>query len=142
MLDVNIKIKINSMGKKSCLCVVLAAVLVFSSLLTSCSSYEEEYYYVRDTVVVKKDTIIREERPVEPLRLKLVIQIASFSNQKSAEDFSIQVKEKLNSYPDIRTIQGMYVVTVGSYNNNNQAEEYLNFVKARGFNNAFIKNLD
>ncbi len=127
--------------KKLIISLFLPAFLILSFCFTSCDSSNSEIYVIRDTVVIEVDSLIKKQKKAEPLKLNLAIQIAAFSIKAHAEDFSIQVKESLNTYPDIKTGNNeLFLVTVGSFSNNKKAEEYLIYVKSRGFRDAFIKN--
>ena len=121
---------------------LLVSFLLFS-LLTSCtSSDDEDIYVLRDTVILNVDTLIKEQRNVQKLNLVFVIQLASFKEMNYAETFRDQAKEKLNVIPDVRKTSTFYHVTVGKFNDAKSAQDYLNFVKSRGFQNAFVKSID
>jgi len=127
--------------KKLIVSLFLPAFLLLSFWFTSCDSSNSEIYVTRDTVVIDVDTLVKEQKKAMRVKLNLFIQIAAFSNRVHAEDFSVKVKESLNTYPEIKTDNNnFFLVTVGSFTDNKKAEEYLIFVKSRGFKDAFIKN--
>jgi len=121
----------------------ILVTLLLVSLMSSCSSGDDEDIYVlRDTVVLNVDTLIKEQRSVQRVNLTYVIQLAAFKEQSYADAFVTSAKEKLNSIPDIRKTGNIYLVTVGKFNEAGSAQDYLNFVKSKGFSNAFIKSLN
>ena len=121
----------------------ILVTLLLVSLMSSCSSSDDEDIYVlRDTVVLNVDTLIKEQRNVQKVNLKFVIQLAAFSDQSNADAFIISAKEKLNSIPDTRKSGNVLLITVGKFSDATSAQDYLNFVKSKGFTNAFVKSLD
>jgi cell division septation protein DedD len=111
--------------------------------VSSCtSSDDEDIYVLKDTVVLNVDTLIKEQRNVQRVNLSYVIQLAAFREQSHADAFILSAKEKLNSIPDLRKTNGVFLVTVGKFNEAGSAQDYLNFVKSKGFTNAFIKSLN
>lgn len=121
----------------------ILVTLILVSLMSSCSSSDDEDIYVlRDTVFLNVDTLIKEQRNVQKVNLKFVIQLAAFSDQSNADAFIISAKEKLNSIPDTRKSGNVLLITVGKFSDATSAQDYLNFVKSKGFTNAFVKSLD
>jgi hypothetical protein len=121
----------------------ILVTLLLVSLMSSCTtSDDEDIYVLRDTVVLNVDTLIKEQRNVQRVNLSYVIQLAAFKEQIHADAFILSAKEKLNSIPDLRKINGVFLVTVGKFNEAGSAQDYLNFVKSKGFTNAFIKSLN
>ncbi len=113
------------------------------SLMSSCSpSDEEDIYVLRDTVVLNVDTLIKEQRNVQKVNLTFVIQLAAFKEQGYADAFSVSAKEKLNSIPDVRKSGSVFLVTVGKFFDAASAQDYLTFVKSKGFTNAFVKSIN
>lgn len=121
--------------------ILMTFILV--SLMSSCSSSDDEDIYVlRDTVVLNVDTLIKEQRNVQKVNLTFVVQLAAFKEQSSADAFSVSAKEKLNSIPDVRRSGSVYIVTVGKFFDAASAQDYLSFVKSKGFTNAFVKSIN
>lgn len=121
--------------------ILMTFILV--SLMSSCSSSDDEDIYVlRDTVVLNVDTLIKEQRNVQKVNLTFVVQLAAFKEQSSADAFSVSAKEKLNSIPDVRRSGSVYIVTVGKFFDAASAQDYLSFVKSKGFANAFVKSIN
>lgn len=112
------------------------------SLMSSCTSSDDDIYVIRDTVVLNVDTLIKEQRNVQKINLTYVIQLAAFKEQSYADAFIISAKEKLNSIPDVRKSGSLFLITVGKFNEASSAQDYLNFVKSKGFTNAFIRSLN
>jgi hypothetical protein len=123
---------------------IIPVTVFFSVMFYSCSSDvydEDDIIVVRDTITIKIDTTIKEQREMEKLRLMLVIQLGAFSNKDYAALFASSVSEKLSRDADVRTAGNLYIVTVGSFTDANKAEDYLMFVKSKGYDKAFIKNI-
>jgi cell division septation protein DedD len=122
---------------------IILVTFLLLSLVSSCtSSDDEDIYVLKDTVVLNVDTLIKEQRNVQRVNLSYVIQLAAFREQSHADAFILSAKEKLNSIPDLRKTNGVFLVTVGKFNEAGSAQDYLNFVKSKGFTNAFIKSLN
>jgi hypothetical protein len=121
---------------------ILVAFLLVSLISSCTSSDDEDIYVLRDTVVLNVDTLIKEQRNVQKVNLTFVIQLAAFKEQNHADAFITSAKEKLNSIPDIRKSGSVFLVTVGKFNDAGSAQDYLNFVKSKGYTNAFVKSLD
>lgn len=129
--------------KKVYLLPLIIVTITLVSLISSCSSSDDDDIYVlKDTVVLTVDTLIKEQRVVQKVNLVFVIQLAAYKEQSSADALVTSAKEKLSVIPDIRRNGGLYLVTVGKFNDANSAQDYLNFVKSKGYTNAFIKSLD
>lgn len=130
--------------RKALIYPIILVSLLTVSMLSSCSSSgdDEDIYVLRDTVILNIDTLIRETRNQQKLNLTFVVQLAAFKEMKYAEIFKDKVKDKLNVVPDLRKSGDVYHVTVGKFNDAASAQDYLNFVKSKGFTNAFVKSLD
>lgn len=135
------KHKIKIMKKVFILPLILVTFLLVS-FISSCSSGDDDIYVLKDTVVLTVDTLIKEQRAVEKVDLTYVIQLVAYKERSSADAFVTSAKDKLNVIPDVRRSGTVYLVTVGKFNDANSAQDYLNFVKSKGFTNAFIKSLD
>jgi hypothetical protein len=123
---------------------VIPVTVLFSVLFYSCSSDvydEEDIIVVRDTITIKIDTTIKEQREMEKLRLMLVIQLGAFSNKDYADLFASSASEKLSRDTDVRNVGNLFIVTIGNFTDANKAEDYLMFVKSKGYDKAFIKNI-
>ncbi len=122
---------------------LILVTFILVSLISSCtSSDDEDIYVLKDTVVLNVDTLIKEQRNVQKVNLTYVIQLAAFREQSHVDVFLVSAKEKLNSIPDVRKSGSIISVTVGKFNDATSAQDYLNFVKSKGFSNAFVKSLD
>jgi len=121
----------------------ILVTFILVSLMSSCtSSDDEDIYVLKDTVVLNVDTLIKEQRNVQKVNLTFVIQLAAFREQSYADAFIVSAKEKLNSIPDVRKSGNVFSVTVGKFNDATSAQDYLTFVKSKGFTNAFVKSLN
>lgn len=118
---------------------------IFSVFFYSCSSDvydEDDIIVVRDTVTIKVDTTIREQREMEKVKLLLVIQLAAFNSKDRADVFADDAKTKLTGEEVVvRKAGDIFAVTVGTFAGTQKAENYLYYVKSKGFDKAFIKNI-
>ena len=121
--------------------------LIMTMLFFSCTGDEnntgdEDTVVLRDTVILKVDSLVRDKRNLTKVNLNLVIQLAAFRLRSNADAFALTAHNKLNANIEIRKIGSVYVVTVGNFSEGSGAEDYLRYVKSKGFDNAFIKNLE
>lgn len=119
--------------------------VLFSIIIYSCSHdvYDEsDVVIVRDTVTIITDTTLKEQRETEKLRLFLVVQLGAFSSREHAENFLSDARGKLTGEEvTIRRTGNIYAVTVGTFTDTKKAEDYLYYVKTRGYEKAYIKNI-
>ena len=124
-------------------------LLIGSALFYSCSSsdtdeidedFKRELVVVVDTVVVRTDTIKTELKRVKAIKLNLTVQIGAFVNQDNATQFVSDARERLNTMVDMNHRSGVYKITVGKFDNSERADAYLQFVKSKGYEDAFISN--
>ncbi len=115
---------------------------IIASLLSSCTSSDEEVIVVRDTVVITVQPPVKNQVSVETINKRFVIQLAAFNKEENVNAFVKQAKEKLGETPEIRKYGNIFVVTVGTYNYANSAQDYLTVVKSKGFKDAFVKAID
>lgn len=124
---------------------ILPVAAIFSVMLYSCASDvydEDDIIVVRDTVTIVTDTTITEQRDMEKLRLLLVIQLGAFSSRDHADNFMSTAREKLTGEEVIvRKTGNIFAVTIGSFTETRKAESYLYYVKSKGYDKAFIKNI-
>lgn len=124
---------------------ILPIITVLTFIISSCSSDvydEDDIIVVRDTVMIVTDTTIKEHREMEKLRLFLVIQLGAFSSRDYADNFLSSAREKLSGEEVVvRKTGNVYVVTVGTFTDTRKAEDYLYYVKTKGYDKAFIKNI-
>ena len=126
-------------------------LLIGSALFYSCSSsdtdevdedFNKELVIVVDTVVVRTDTIKTELKKVKAIKLNLTVQIGAFVNQDNATQYVSDARERLNTMVDMNLKGGVYKITVGKFDNSERADAYLQFVKSKGYEDAFISNTD
>ena len=126
-------------------------LLIGSALFYSCSSsdtdeidedFKKELVIVIDTVVVRTDTIKTELKRIKAIKLNLTVQIGAFVNQDNATQYVSDARERLNTMVDMNHKGGVYKITVGKFDNSERADAYLQFVKSKGYEDAFISNAD
>lgn len=120
--------------------VIFACFIIIVSAL-SCSS-GDDIYVIKDTIVVNSDTVIKETRKIVNPNLTYIVQLAAFKEQSYLDDFVKKAKEKLNTIPETIKSGNLIIVTVGKFKEAKAAQDYLTFVKSKGYQNAFIKSLD
>jgi hypothetical protein len=124
---------------------ILPVAAIFSVMLYSCASDvydEDDIIVVRDTVTIVTDTTMKEQRDMEKLRLYLVIQLGAFSSRDHADNFMSAAREKLiGEEVIVRETGSIFAVTIGSFTDTRKAEDYLYYVKSKGYDKAFIKNI-
>lgn len=103
---------------------------------------DEEVIVIEDTVYVKIDTFIQRQKTPEKLNLRIVVQLAAFSKKENADEFVKKAKEKLGFFPDVTYFENHYIVTVGSFTDASKAEDYLNYIRSKGFSEAFIRKVN
>lgn len=125
-------------------------LLLISStfMFSACTSSEDKKEWddglvvVVDTVVVRTDTIKTELKKVESIKLNLTVQLAAFVNKDNADQFVTDARERLNTMVDVKFAKGIYKITVGKFDDSDRANAYLDFVKSKGFEDAFVNNAD
>ncbi len=126
--------------------VLLLVSLTF--LFSACSSsddskeWDDGLVVVVDTVVVRTDTVKTELKKVESIKLNLTVQLAAFVNKDNADQFVTDARERLNTMVDTKFVKGIYKITVGKFDDSERANAYLDFVKSKGFEDAFVSNAD
>jgi len=128
--------------KKTHIIAFLILSFLIASFITSCTTSDEEVIVVRDTVVITVTPPLKDQVSVETINKRFIIQLAAFNKEENVNTFVKQAKEKLGETPEIRKYGNIFVVTVGTYNNANSAQDYLTVVKSKGFQDAFIKSID
>ena len=117
-------------------------------LFFSCSSsynddeLDDGIVVVVDTVVVRTDTVKTELKKVESIILNLTVQLGAFVNKDYDDQYVSDARERLNTMVDIKLNKGIYKITVGKFDNSERANSYLEFVKSKGFEDAFLSNAD
>ena len=124
-------------------------------LIAGCGSgeYDLDQYelnYTEKTVKVdtlKKITInendqIKEDKkdPVQKDIYTYVVQIGAFVNQPNFERFFQTAKQILGDGVYYEQTNNLYKVRVGNFGNRAEAIKYLEFVKTKGYLDAFIYN--
>jgi len=123
---------------------LISSTFIFSACTSSDDSkeWDDGLVVVVDTVVVRTDTIKTELKKVESIKLNLTVQLAAFVNKDNADQFVTDARERLNTMVDTKLTKGVYKITVGKFDDSDRANAYLDFVKSKGFEDAFVNNAD
>lgn len=123
---------------------LISSTFIFSACTSSDDSkeWDDGLVVVVDTVVVRTDTIKTELKKVESIKLNLTVQLAAFVNKDNADQYVIDARERLNTMVDVKFTKGIYKITVGKFDDSERANAYLDFVKSKGFEDAFVNNAD
>ncbi|MFC2093733.1 SPOR domain-containing protein [Bacteroidota bacterium] len=123
---------------------LISSTFIFSACTSSDDSkeWDDGLVVVVDTVVVRTDTIKTELKKVESIKLNLTVQLAAFVNKDNADQFVTDARERLNTMVDTKLTKGIYKITVGKFDDSDRANAYLDFVKSKGFEDAFVNNAD
>jgi len=112
-----------------------------SLIMTSCCAdnecAEEDIY--GKTIVRQTDTLYNKTQKVE--RGPFSVQIGAYANKSYADAFLRDAKSELKM--DVRITQtsdGLYRILVGDYKTLTEAEELLQTVKRKGFNDSFTRD--
>lgn len=127
----------------------LISVFVPAVYLVGCSSGEYEINsYKVDYVekVVKYDTSkkialddkIKEDKNVNKDSYTYVVQIGAFLSKSYFERFYEIAKQTLGDEVYYEQSNYLYKIRIGSYNTRAEAIKYLEFVKSKGYNDAFV----
>ena len=121
---------------------LISSTFIFSACTSSDDSkeWDDGLVVVVDTVVVRTDTIKTELKKVESIKLNLTVQLAAFVNKDNADQYVIDARERLNTMVDVKFTKGIYKITVGKFDDSDRANAYLDFVKSKGFEDAFVNN--
>lgn len=102
--------------------------------------YAEQQMYIADTTIVQIDTIrTRTEIKFVPVKFDLVIQIASFARRDYAESMSQKADLSLSKKTEVIIENNYYLVIAGKFTDAEKAKAYLEYVKGKGFPDAFVK---
>ena len=117
------------------------AAFSLSIIITSCCAdnecAEEDIY--GKTIVRQTDTLYNKTQKVE--RGPFSVQIGAYANKSYADAFLRDAKSELKM--DVRITQtsdGLYRILVGDYKTLTEAEELLQTVKRKGFNDSFTRD--
>ncbi len=120
---------------------LILIAFAFSIVLTSCCAdnecAEEDIY--GKTIVRETDTLYNKVQKVE--RGPFSVQIGAYANKSYAESFFRDAKSDLRM--DVRmkqTSDGLYRIIVGEYKTLTEAEEVLQTLKRKGYNDSFTRD--
>ena len=112
-----------------------------SMVMTSCCAdnecAEEDIY--GKTIVKQTDTIYNKVPRVE--RGPFSVQIGAFANKSYGEAFLREAKSELRLDVSMKqTGDGIYRIIIGEYKTLTEAEEVLQVVKRKGYNDSFTRD--
>jgi cell division protein FtsN len=127
--------------KKIFYTLLILTAFSLSLIMTSCCAdnecAEEDIY--GKTIVRQTDTLYNKTQKVE--RGPFSVQIGAYANKSYADAFLREAKSELKM--DVRITQtsdGLYRILVGDYKTLTEAEELLQVVKRKGFNDSFTRD--
>ncbi len=125
--------------------VILLLVISASFILWGCDAAEdfaEQQNSTYDTVIVITDTIKnRTEVKLVPVKFELEIQLGSFASKTYADNLSAKADSVLKGKTEVIFQDNIYRVCAGRFVNPEKANAYLEYVKEKGFGNAFIRKV-
>ena len=121
--------------------ILILTAFSISIVITSCCAdnecAEEDIY--GKTIVRQTDTLYNKTTKVE--RGPFSVQIGAFANKSYADAFLRDAKSELRMDVAIKqTSDGLYRVLIGDYKTLTEAEEVLQAVKRKGFNDSFTRD--
>jgi hypothetical protein len=120
-------------------------IILISMNFWGCDSAEEfaeEQINKVDTTIVITDTIkSHRDTSFVPVKYQMEIQLGSFATRKYAEAFSAKADEILNRKTEISFDDNIYRVTAGRFTIPDRANAYLEYVKEKGFSDAFVRKI-
>lgn len=121
--------------------ILLLTAFSISIVMTSCCAdnecAEEDIY--GKTIVRQTDTLFNKVPKVE--RGPFSVQIGAFANKSYADAFLRDAKSELRMDISMKqTSDGIYRIQIGEYKTLTEAEEVLQSVKRRGFNDSFTRD--
>jgi len=111
--------------------------LIMSSCCADNECAEEDIY--GKTIVRQTDTLYNKTQVLE--RGPFSVQIGAFANKSYADAFLYSAKSELKMDVIVKqTSDGLYRVIIGEYKTLTEAEEVLQTVKRKGFNDSFTRD--
>jgi len=133
------------MRKSLYFCILSALPLIASLLFYACDAAEDEAedrMTRPDTTLVMIDTFkTKTDVKFIPVKLDLVIQIASFTNRENAEKYKMKTDSLLNKTTEILELDNHFLITVGRFTDPDKANAFLDYIKDQGYPQAFIKKV-
>ena len=119
--------------------------LIISFIFGGCDAAEdfaEEQSLTYDTTIVMFDTI-RNHTDVNfiPVKFELEIQLGSFTSKKYADILSAKADSVLNKKSEVIYENNIYRVSAERFTNPEKANAYLEYVRGKGFRDAFVKKI-
>ncbi|MFZ4589469.1 MAG: SPOR domain-containing protein [Ignavibacteria bacterium] len=121
--------------------ILILTAFSISIIMTSCCAdnecAEEDIY--GKTIVRQTDTLYNKVPKVE--RGPFSVQVGAFANKSYADAFLRDAKSELRMDVTMtQTKDGLYRILVGEYKTLTEAEEVLQAVKRKGFNDSFTRD--
>ena len=119
--------------------------LFMSFIFCGCDSSEdlaEEQTSLSDTTIVMTDTI-RNHTYLNfmPVTFELEIQLGSFATKMYADNLSVKADAILNQNTDVIFENNVYRVSAGRFTDPEKANAYLEYVRGKGFRDAYVKKV-
>jgi hypothetical protein len=137
--------KFNIRMSKKYFIIIWILSLLFPIIFISCDAAEDEAEQTqvyKDTVIYKYDTVFtKREGKFQPVRYELTIQLGCYNLKENAENLSKKAKELLGREIEIINSGNKFIVVVGKFSEPDRANAYLDFVKSKGINDAFVRNI-
>jgi hypothetical protein len=125
-------------------------VVPFLALFTSfiywgCDAAEdfaEQQITQYDTTIVITDTVKKHTNvKFEPVKFELEIQLGSFASKAYADNLSAKADLLLNRKTEVIFEDNVYRVSAGRFTIPDRANAYLEYVREKGFTDAFIRKI-
>lgn len=121
--------------------ILILTAFSISIIVTSCCAdnecAEEDIY--GKTIVKQTDTLYNKTPVV--VRGPFSVQIGAFANKSYVDAFLREAKSELKMDVTIKqTSDGLYRVLIGDYKTLTEAEEVLQVVKRKGYNDSFTRD--
>lgn len=122
---------------------LLLVVGLIALVMHSCAAFDDEC--CEEDVIVPPDTIklppvvIKEEQ----VPYRVTIQIGAFRNKEYADEFYQKAKQTLSGNVTLRldSLDGLYKIEVGDFENVQTANDYLINVSSKGYPDAFVHTI-
>lgn len=127
---------------------IIFVILSGVAFLAGCSSgeYEIDEYkvdYVEKTIIADtiKKVVIKDDPIKEDIKkdtYTYIVQIGAFAIPSNFDNFYQRAKQVLGEGVYYEQSGGLYKIRIGSYNNRLEALKYVDFVRSKGYTDAFV----
>jgi hypothetical protein len=125
--------------------VVPFLALCASVILWGCDAAEDfaEHQATQyDTTIVINDTVRKHtDAKFEPVKFELEIQLGSFASKTYADNLAAKADLILNRKTEVIFEDNVYRVSAGRFTIPDRANAYLEYVKEKGFTDAYIRKI-